>query len=414
MEPTPGGMLPGGKTPVPLHGKVGAISERSFEVHAKVALDDLRMLDEGCSEFVFTGRFRQLDGAWVFEAAAYGQVAQAALQEITPGTYAAVAMEPSYEGASVLQMPSACYRRLELAKLTFVAGAADETGAFTTFSAQASGDLITSCGDCSYNDAANVKLEGAADRNAPTLKLPAGELHPLDTVTVPSDEALLDAKAFVTPAQGAPVPVAPNGSSDDALWSLDIPPLLMLGAMLTWRADGHDWSSNRLVSQSELRTLSDPGVLPEDGFESEVPVLLTAGPHTIASEGALSGAHSLLIEAGVRATFHLHHAGAHKLLFQFRPMPAELYGVEPQYVQFAFVQARFGTLGGTQVVRHSLEVPDYDAVQSEPSASVAVELDLPEPGDDVLVSFDIAAQDFDCGPIACGDVPSLIDDLRLE
>jgi hypothetical protein len=415
-EPTRGGTLPSVETtPLPPHGKVGAISERSFEVHAKIARDDLEMLAEGCSEFVFTARFRQLDGAWVFEAAAYGQVAQAALQEVSPGTYAAIAMEePSYPGASVLQMPSACDRWLELTKLTFVGGAADETGAFTTFSARASGDLITSCGDCSYNDPATVELEGAADRNAPTLKMPAGDLHPLDIVTVPVVEALLDAKAFITPAQGAPVLVAPSGSSEDAIWSLDIPPLLRLGTKLTWQADGHDWSSNPLVSQSELRTLPDPGVLPEDGFESDVPVLLTAAPHTIAIEGALSGTHSLLIESGVRATFHLRHAGARKLLFQFRPMPSELYGVEPQYVRFAFVQVRFGTLGGTQVVRHSLEVPDYDAEQSEPSASVAVELDLPEPGDDVLVSFDIAAQPFDCGPIACSDVPSLIDDLRLE
>jgi hypothetical protein len=39
---------------------------------------------------------------------------------------------------------------------------------------------------------------------------------------------------------------------------------------------------------------------------------------------------------------------------------------------------------------------------------------LVEPGDDVVVTFELEEEDTECGLIACADVVSLIDDLHLE
>lgn len=386
----------------------GAISERAFSIAAHVELKEPGRHDD-CGDFQFTGRFRQLQSHWVFEAASAGDVEQAPLDEVGAGSYAAV----SSDGSDVLFLPDRCFHIHQLAKLTFV-GTDDVAGAFTSFSAHASGSRYTSCGDCSFDEDEELTLVGSPDTEPPRLILPDSDLNPLDPTPIPISEALLDGQATVTSPAGDALTVLSQGSSDEPTWLFEVPPLLALGTSFEWRADGSDWAGNPLESQSELRTQADTGVLAADGFESDVAALILQSSELV-ENGALNGTRSLRVQRYRRAMFHLQRAGATKLVFQFQPLPVDFsYVADDEEVQLSFVTVRYGTLGGSQVQTHELSVPETVLRQGTPVDPATVELKLAEPGDDVVVSFDLPEEDEECGLIACADVSSLIDDLRLE
>jgi hypothetical protein len=393
-------------------GSPGAISERAFAITAHVELSESEAPRIGnCGDFQFTGRFRKLNSQWVFEAASAGDVVQTTLDEAGPGSYAAVTSDGS--SGTVLELPDRCFHVHDLAQLTFV-GSDDVAGAFTRFSAHGSGNRYTSCGDCSYDEEEALTLVGSPDTEPPSLTLPASELDPLDATPIEISEALLDAQATVTSPAGDARTVLVQSSSEEATWSFEVPPLLALGTSFEWRADGRDWAGNLLESRRELRTLADTGVLAPDGFESDV-VALRLQTSELVEDGALDGTRSLRVQRYRRATFHLQHAGATKLVFQCQPLPVDLsYLADDEEVLLSFVEVRYGTLGGTQVQTHELSVAESVLRQGTPVAPATVELKLAEPGDDVVVSFDLPEEDEDCGLIACADVSSLIDDLRLE
>lgn len=391
----------------------GSISERAFDVTAHVKLTEPDALIDDCGDFQFTGRFRKLDDNWIFEAASAEEVVQTKVTEIKPGSYAAQPVDSGFDDAPVLFLPDACDHVHWLANLTFVDSGHGPALVLTSFSANGSGSRHTSCGDCEYEEAEELTLEGTPDTAPPGVSLPKTGLNPLEPTSIAASEALLDARASVTSPNGDALDVPTHGSTADAIWSFEVPPLLALGTTFKWRADGSDWAGNLLKSQGSLHTLPDAGILTPDGFESDVTAL--SGSPKVVEEGALSGKRSLRVDRYRDATFHLQRTGATKLLFQFQPQLPDLSGLsENEDVSFSFVRVRFGTLGGTQVQSFELAVSATVARQTTPLAPVSVERDLVEPGDDVVVTFELEEEDTECGLIACADVVSLIDDLHLE
>jgi hypothetical protein len=104
-----------------------------------------------------------------------------------------------------------------------------------------------------------------------------------------------------------------------------------------------------------LTTLPDPGITPQDGFESDVPAL--SGP-TLVETDPISGTRSLFVDG---------------------PTVTTVNGID----------------GPRDEVRN-FEVP------------------LDEPGADVIVSFEMEEEDNECGLAHCASAPALIDDLRIE
>lgn len=257
-----------------------------------------------------------------------------------------------------------------------------------------------------------LQLTATPDADAPELTLPTEALHPLDGSAAEASEALLDAHASLTAVDGSARNLEPSHGAAKPAFFVEIPPLLSFGSTYRWHATATDFAGNQLLSRGQLSTLADPGILPQDGFESAVPALGDT-PAPVVAEGAISGAHSLRVEPNERSTFHLHRVGSHRLAFQFQPLAVDATPEEAEYSRKLVLQVRYGTLGATRVVSKSLDA-ESAAAFSGASSSQSIQLDLPEPGDDVIVSFNLLPEDESCWFGSCVVVPSLIDDLRLE
>jgi hypothetical protein len=240
-------------------------------------------------------------------------------------------------------------------------------------------------------------------------------VHPFDVLALSFTEVVAgDVTATLTDGD-ASLPLERVGTiaTDGPFWGFKTAPLLGFDRVLSWRVQGADLAGNAFVdSQAQVRSSADPGILPADGFESDVPAL-SDQQLEIVSKDAITGAHSFHAAWVGRTTFHLRHEGDGKGTVRFNARNLEWNDFEDEITTIHVTAA---VQGGNKTV--SLDLPiDTPASELAPSRLPpvhALQLQLPEEGKDVIVTFEMPPEDSDCGLASCQAVEALIDDLRVE
>jgi len=418
----PGGAGAGGAEP-----QEAVLSERSFAVTASVELVDpeAAATPRGCTSFDFTARFeRTAEGGWALVAAAGREQSGAGL-EASGSDYRAVAVagpwRDRYLDQSValeLKMGECC-EHLELSSLTLSPEAATD-GTWDGFTAAGAGVASSAhCGgDAFLEDDVRVTLKAGPDRSAPRVLLPTSAVHPFDGFDLPFSEVVRgETRATLTDSQQVTLPFERYGAVtlDGPFWGFRARPMMSFGRSVTLELEGEDLAGNAFDGGGVIHSVEDPGVQTADGFESDVTVLAESELRLV-SQGAISGSRSLQVgndyETSGRVTFHL-HAEEPSQVVRFAAQSLRWHSGEDDVVG---VRARAAVLGGNEIV--TLDVPLYDPPEAAQTAEIppvdALELALPEPTTDAIVTFDLAPHGEECGLASCDEIPALIDDLRLE
>jgi hypothetical protein len=401
---------------------VTALAEKSFAVRAVLRpVDNEDRSELRCGDFDFTARFARDGSRWVLVAAVAGEQARTVLEPRGTEYRATVsdpARPPRYEaGPRVLDFPAGtCCERLLLDNLRIVP-AADETGALVGFSATGNGELTSeTCGGDTYNWVPfDVTLTAVTDIVPPQVVWPKEPLNPFDPIEFRFDEiASADTTATLVDEQGQSRPLNRIGAPDPdgPFWGFSAKPLLAFGRGPSLLLAGADLAGNpfQLTGRAVLAA-EDPGLLPQDGFESQINAIPAAV--RVVTDRPISGEHSLLV-GPARTTFHLRVAeeGAHLLRFDARNVHWD-YGDD--YVATVHVSAAFS--GGTSVA--SLELPlDTPSIPDNPPPELppvhALELGVPGSGRDVIVTFEMGPDYPGCGLESCDYIDAVIDNLRVE
>ncbi|MEO6600277.1 MAG: hypothetical protein ABIQ16_10425 [Polyangiaceae bacterium] len=278
-------------------------------------------------------------------------------------------------------------------------------------------ELTVIQGDVGYTVALTTDLVGIPDDEAPELSAPGSALNPLDRPSVWASEPLLSSTALRLTGTSE-VPLLPQAQTDPLATVIRFASsqILPFGGSWTVAGTGQDLSNHSLVVRGTASTLADPGVQAQDGFEGTLIALKDAGASLVAgvgSVGALSGAHSLLLEPNATITLHLQRSGSeNKLHFAMRAL-----SIAESSLSYVFMRSvTAGVIGGDSVVTlNAAALPSSAATQTGdtryPFASAVRAFDavLTEPGADVLLRIANAP----CGPCP---PPSawLIDDLTLQ
>lgn len=301
---------------------------------------------------------------------------------------------------------------------------ADEIGASPTngIVGSADGTIQSIGGDIIFSNPVSVVISGVPDHEPPQLSVLASVLNPLAGVSFPASEPL-DLKNTSLQLVGSstvPLVAQPSSATDGVLtssaiaWAIDT--ILPLSGEWTVQGSGADLIGLELGSMGTLRTLKDPGVFAQDGFESPLIAAIDAGsPQLVSGVGslpAIEGAQSLLLGGGTALTFHLRRAATESSLrFSVRAL-----GSSAGSISYA-KQIRVGVVGSAQAslvnvpYSNAAGVSTGDATFPWASALVEVSVPLDSPGQDVLVSL----ADFYCGGGLCPPPSTLLlDQLRLE
>lgn len=421
---TPGGSDPNGHDP-----SVAPLVERSFAVTGSVELvePDADFGVRGCTSFDFTARFvHDAEAGWVLMTAVSGEQSGAAL-EASGAAYRAVgSTTPAKLGAhddrAVLELPMVeCCQRLFVTGLTLSPEVDAEDGSIVGFSAVGPASSESDCGgDYILQNEVRLKLHGAPDHVSPRVIFPDGPLHPFEPLELPFSEVVSgETQASLIDTEEVALPLARVGYlvPDGPFWGFRSGPLMSFGRVANLEIQGRDWAGNPFLGGGRVASEEDPGVLPADGFESDVPALGEFAPE-IVDRIALTGAKSLKIggdPAGRgRVTFHLRSAESAKFVRFSAQNLAMDGGGDDEEVSGVEVDA--AALGGREIVsiRVSLDDVTSPAKAAEFPALQSLELELPEPTTDAIVSFQLEPHSSECGLISCYDIPALIDDLRLE
>ena len=275
-------------------------------------------------------------------------------------------------------------------------------------------------GDVIFDDPVSVALNGTLDRRAPELIVPAFTFNPLNPPNVIATEPLDVATSLelvgttttplVSPSDDSNASDAPSGAIS---WSSAA--ILPLSGEWQIQGQGRDLSGLPLARTGTLSTLQDPGVCPQDGFESDLIAAVGGAPKIVGQIGelaAIAGVHSLLVRGGDALTFHLQRAAAETTLrFSLRALG-------PSADSFNFAkEVRVGVVGSQSVSRVVLPRPQEAAVSTGdsdlPWASPVVEVSAPlsPGGKDVLLYI----ADYACGGGLCPPpAVLLLDELRLD
>lgn len=260
-----------------------------------------------------------------------------------------------------------------------------------------------------------VTLSGKPDRSPPKLGgLPSTALSPLDSVTVLVNEALKSAALTLEGTSTVPLDGRVDGVPQKVLFTSKVLPF---GGQ--WQISGHgeDFAGLPLdLSAATLTTIADPGILTQDGFETEPLASLGAGISRISTSSGLpipGGDHALFIPPGERARFHLKRTdGSTKASLSV----VGLSGARSEVPELGFDAA---VIGGTARLREgsapiAVSVPTTHDTWTKASEPRTFQFELEDAGDDVVV--EIRATGGPCGWLPpCAPVGALIiDDLRLE
>jgi hypothetical protein len=173
----------------------------------------------------------------------------------------------------------------------------------------------------------------------------------------------------------------------------------------TLEASGNDLSGHPLLQSGTIRTLEDPGIFPQDGFEGP---LLASGWGRIVEENPITGAQSLELSGQEGVTLHLARSGGDTVRFSFRE---DIAGFVDGLEDPVWLRARALVVGTQDIVTYA---GPHSSFEGDATLGSVVEAEIPleTPGDEVIVTFDY---DWNAGCTgACGAVGVVIDDLRIE
>ena len=283
-------------------------------------------------------------------------------------------------------------------------------------------------GDVVYMVDLAVNLwKGLPDQTPPSL-IGQESAHPLDIVTIRASEPLaLSTELALFSGSGVEFPLTSTSTQSVALGTFASSNLLPFQTTLTVTGHGADLAGLNLDLTSEprmTRTLDDPGIFLQDGFETPPFAFLQNNARVVSGVGdlpAISGAQSLFVEFPSStfdwpfstSTLHLQRApGAKSLRLAARILMSTNSPVS------ALNAAEVGVIGGTKRSYVDLKTSEQVVATGDASWPYAgnvqqVSVDLADEGPDVVVR--IAKPSCPSHPGLCPrKVALLIDDVRIE
>ncbi len=266
-----------------------------------------------------------------------------------------------------------------------------------------------------------IQLTAVPDQSSPKLILPndIDAWFPPTPFGVNASEPLdPTAKLTLTGTSTVPLPAIPASDPLVARPAAKFGTSEILPFGGTWQLDatGKDLAGHDLKVGPPIifKTLPDPGVQAQDGFEGALSGVIGSAPSIVTGFGmipALSGEHSLWIDPNHGVAFRLQRAGSQNHVhFVARSFFAKSGNT---------INASASVIGGTQLVAFTRPTaPDSttSATGDEqlPWASDAVQLDavLDDPGTDVVLSISGSGcpNVFQCPP----PTAFMIDDLKID
>jgi hypothetical protein len=312
----------------------------------------------------------------------------------------------------------ACGNQTTIAGLTLHGNDNDGDGVADTVSGTATGTAFSGGGDVVLSEPIQIAFTGVPDVTAPQLvpltdavspivgfKISASE--PLDSTT-----SLMLAGTTHEALSALPAIDSQGIATTNAIqWSSDT--LLPLAGQWQIQGTGQDLIGHALVTSGTLKTLADPGIFAQDGFEGTLVAAIENGsPSIVTGRGsvtAISGGHSLWLSPGDAVTFHLKRVAAETSL-RFSARAFAQYG-QP----YVSADVRAGVVGsaaqfanGTTPTASTIDTGD--ATWKEASEAIQLTVPLSGAGADVLLRI---------SPNTCNGfcpLPSamMVDDLTLE
>jgi hypothetical protein len=253
-----------------------------------------------------------------------------------------------------------------------------------------------------------LALQGSRDETAPQL-LPLRQnplrLHPLDDCSLWASEPLsADTRLSLVGEPELPLITLPRSrSTHGALLEFSAGRLGWFSREWLLEIDGSDLSGKPLRESRTIRTLSDPGVFAEDGFEGP---LLASGSFRAVEENAIAGMQSLEPTTFEGVTLHLARNGRDTVRFSVRE---ERHAIDDQVESYVGLRARALVVGTQDIVTYAGPHGVFEGAGLGPV--IEVELPLEAEGDDVIVHFD---WDWEACTGYCETLGLVIDELRME
>lgn len=278
------------------------------------------------------------------------------------------------------------------------------------------------CGD-DYEFAfdGTLTMKGSPDTTAPSVRsyFSSRPLDPIDLVTW--EPLRSGATASLEAPSGTSIPLVPK-LVDGFVMGFESDVILALGASHAIQLDGVDLVGQGPAAQDPLTTMSDPGILPEDGFESGT--LLGVSHDDSALVPAIVGDYfgvpvpngQAALHAGFVTYMHLaRKSGATRIVMNVRKI-VESCG-DPTQSEPSLVFTA-GVVGTSARVEKSVSLGSGTtsvATSADCTAAVSdvqsIEIPVNEPGSDVILVIE-------CGSAgyfgAFNDAQAIIDDVRME
>ena len=256
-----------------------------------------------------------------------------------------------------------------------------------------------------------VDFDASVDTRPPSLP-DAVKLSPLEPALIPlSEPVALGAAAAISGSSPASLDAVVMVGT---VVGFKAPGVLPFGLDSAVTATAQDLIGLRLESNLRVSTEADPGVQAQDGFESELHALDYGYPaELVHGAQVLDGSASLYLPPGADTVLHLTRSspGAKTLRFDFLPDPFVLH-------VWTNIVVRAGVISGTRIQSLTIPVSSNDwhfdgaggGAGSAATAPIAVQLELSEPGDDIVVSISTPYVE----ESESGLVGAVIDRLRIE
>jgi len=325
-----------------------------------------------------------------------------------------------------LQLPETGIRlsTLTLQTLSLTAFDDDSDGIADRLEGSGAGAIDRPCADnCPPPlDPATFTLSGKRDQSPPKLQVLSGSraespptiLNPMNEVIVIVSEALKSATLTLEGTSTVPL-----DGRDDGVPPTGFSTLTVLPFGGTWQisGQGEDFAGLPLdLSAATVTTIDDPGILTQDGFETEPQASLGAGISRISASSGLpipSGNYALFLPPREVARFHLRRTeGSTKVSLSV----VGLSGARSEIPELSFNAAVIGGTARVGDLSPPIEVALTTNHETWTKASEprTFQFALEDAGDDVAV--EIRASGGSCGwPVPCSpDGALIIDDLRLE
>jgi hypothetical protein len=396
---------------------------------------DLNVVPSGtgrvpCGTPDFTARFKQVGDDWYFVAAVGEKFTSSTKLEQTGDGYRATGVGG---GKPVLRLPIPCEYDVVFTEVTFTELANDASGNLVGFVANGLGKVS----DAEYSSSnrefphvfdVTIRLSGEPDTAAPRMAIPGYlamgdelpiEVHPFDDVELPFSEPIrVDTVPELLDQHGASwqiharaptwldPPPGLDQVADGAFWRYSVHPVFRFDLAFTFEHQGTDLAGNHFQHTVRFRTPDDPGFLPPDGFETDVPGL-SSSVIAFDTVSPISGARSLKIEGDANVTFHL--KGGPNGRIRFKAQNMRYYEASEDYDEdYKSLLIEVGHADGTGLQRHQMfpEEPNGSAL---PVHEVVMGHDLPD--QDVIIRFRL---DPCLRGTRCVEIGARVDELWVE